>query len=1430
MFNRMNIRKKLALVLWGAVLLAFGVAVAVLLIHQNLTLESRARQLMQPYAQMVSVGAEAAVAFEDPIRAQEIIDSLRVNPEVIVAQIVLNDGRVLASLDNRRGGGSRPVSTTPDGITVGDGRAELRQSLPQGGRLYLSMGLAQLREQTQQTLWMLGVAVLVLVAATLAQLMVLRRSIIGPLATLAEATELARTRSDYSRRVPAVGNDEIAKLGQSFNAMLEAVRERECALRRLTAFQRAILDNAAYGIVSVAPEGIVTSYNPAAERLLGYEAGDVVGKQTPMRWHDPEEVELRARELSGELGETIAPDFEVLVARARRNFPDECEWTAIRVDGVRVPILLSVAALREENGQITGFVGLLSDLAERKQAEASLNHLNRELRAISNCNQALMRATDEDALLTEICRLVCEQAGYRMAWVGYAEHDDAKSVRSVAWAGIEDGYLATANVTWADVDQGQGPVGVALRTGESSCVQDFETDSHAVPWRANAMRHGYRSGIALPLKDESATTFGVLAIYSTAAKAFPDDEVRLLEELAGDLAFGICVLRGRVERQHAEEALRVREEKYRTLLQKLQVAVVVHGPDNRIVSCNPMARSFLGLTDDQLPGEIAVDREWAFLRQDGEAMPPGEYPANLAITQGRPVRNLLVGVRRPNHRQSSWVLANADPVFDHEGKIVETIVTFIDITERKLAEEKIIYLASIVESTDDAVIGKSLDETILSWNKGAERIYGYSAAEIIGSPISVLVPPDRRDELGVIMSRLRAGEKIRHHETTRVRKDGRIIDVALTISPIKDANARIVGASIIARDTTVFKRAQQALVASEQRFRDLVNTTDGVVWEFDVNTFRFTFVSEQAERLLGYPAHEWLQEGFWVEHLHPEDKAWAPACCAERTAQLKPHDFEYRFIAKDGRTVWLHDLVTVVAEDGKPRWLRGILVDITLNKLAQVELEQHRHHLEELVATRTQELTQARDAADTANRAKSTFLASMSHELRTPLNAILGYAQLLGRKRQHDQQIQTGLQTIQQAGEHLLSLINNILDLAKIEAGKVELESSAVNVPLLLSQVANLIRVKAEEKGLVFETDVSEDLPVLINADEARLRQVLLNLLSNAVKFTQVGTIKLGAHCLEANSGVTLRFEVWDTGIGIAPSKLDTIFEPFEQAGGAQQRFGGTGLGLTISSQLVRQMGGEIQVESTVGSGSRFWFEANFARASDDDLLKGERTWDLPLGYDGPRKRALVVDDVQTNREILVSLLVPLGFEVLEAVDGRECVFTAINSSPDIILMDMIMPVMDGMESCRELRRLDSTRSIPIIALSANSSSVNKDMALQAGANAFLAKPLEINNLIDLMGELMALQWQQAEDGERRDVASPSPAVPIILPPLRQLQRLLEVVNIGNMRAIKAQASLLRARDERYDEFAEKLEKLADEFRSVAVVELVRAAIHRAKS
>lgn len=372
LFRRLDIRNKLALVLWGAAFLALLLGLGALMLFNHLTIEERARRAMEPYAQLVSVGAVAAVAFEDPVRAQEILDTLRANSQIVEAAIRLEDGRVLASYSRTSPPGPRPPWPKGTHIAIARGRALLVQDLHHGGQLALTMRLDHINRQIRAVYWTAAIAMFVLLAITFGQVAVLQRTIIRPIAALAQAAERVRADRDYRFALDATGTDEVARLAHGFEAMLIALREREDDLRSLTLFQRAILDNAAYGIVSTTPPGIVSSVNPAAERLLGYSRQELVAHETPLLWHDLEEIQRRAHQLSGELGEPVPCDFNVFTALAQRGRRDESEWTLVRKDGARVPILLSMTALRDQHGDVSGFLGLINELTERKRAEEAL--------------------------------------------------------------------------------------------------------------------------------------------------------------------------------------------------------------------------------------------------------------------------------------------------------------------------------------------------------------------------------------------------------------------------------------------------------------------------------------------------------------------------------------------------------------------------------------------------------------------------------------------------------------------------------------------------------------------------------------------------------------------------------------------------------------------------------------------------------------------------------------------------------------------------------------------------------------------------------------------------------------------------------------------------------------------------------------------------
>ena len=388
----------------------------------------------------------------------------------------------------------------------------------------------------------------------------------------------------------------------------------------------------------------------------------------------------------------------------------------------------------------------------------------------------------------------------------------------------------------------------------------------------------------------------------------------------------------------------------------------------------------------------------------------------------------------------------------------------------------------------------------------------------------------------------------------------------------------------------------------------------------------------------------------------------------------------------------------------------------------------------------------ARYAAEAANRAKSKFLAGMSHELRTPLNAVLGYAQLLTMDGGLSAQQARGLDVIHQSGKHLLALINDILDLARIEAGRTELNPEPVNLSVFLQTVVNLMQVKTHEKRLAFVFDAGTGLPDAVLADERRLRQVLLNLLGNAIKFTEQGTVTLRAGAEpKGPAQALLRLDVEDTGVGMRPDDLERIFEPFEQVGDTQSRSGGTGLGLAITRALVNDMGGQVQVSSEFGRGTRFWVELPLQVAPP--AQDAPRKVPGVVRYHGPPRRVLVVDDVAANRALMCDFLTNAGFEVAQANDGSQMLVAARSFRPDLILIDSVMPSVDGLEATRQLRRDADLAAVPVIAVAASATAEHRAACLQAGVNVFLAKPVSLEALRAHIGEQLGLQWIEPRPG-----------------------------------------------------------------------------------
>lgn len=509
--------------------------------------------------------------------------------------------------------------------------------------------------------------------------------------------------------------------------------------------------------------------------------------------------------------------------------------------------------------------------------------------------------------------------------------------------------------------------------------------------------------------------------------------------------------------------------------------------------------------------------------------------------------------------------------------------------------------------------------------------------------------------------------------------------------------------------------------ASEEKMRIILQTMEEGVAVY--TSEQIMFVNAAFCRLLGYREEDFVGKSTAIiskQIIHPEDFL-AVNEAADSTLNYKEiHRMEYRYLHKDGTIVWVSGVPAIIPW-GNEEAIIATVVDIT----------QHKKDKNELLA--------AKVVAEAANKAKSTFLANMSHEIRTPMNAVLGYSQIL----QHDTSLNKNqkqfVNSINRSGEHLLSLINDILDMSKIEAGRVQLILNAFKTSDLARDVMDFFKIKADEKKLKLEVSVADDIPQVILADQNRVRQIIINLVGNALKFSHKGTVSCSLILLAENK---LKIEVKDQGSGIPLNLQEKIFEPFEQINRDGSNVGGTGLGLSISRKLARLMGGDITVSSIADEGSTFCFSFEFREAPASAIIKTEtKQRVIKLAKESEKTKVLVIDDKPLNRDVVKNMLQPLGFEIAEAEDGAQGVKLFEEWSPDIVIMDIVMPVMDGKEATKVIRKLEKGKNAVIIAVTASALDEERAEILSLGVDDFVRKPFHESELLDSLKTFGQLKY-----------------------------------------------------------------------------------------
>jgi len=980
----------------------------------------------------------------------------------------------------------------------------------------------------------------------------------------------------------------------------------------------------------------------------------------------------------------------------------------------------------------------------------------------------------------------------------------------------------------------------------------------------------------------------------------------------GNILGIIATARNINDRKQVEADLRERNALLNSILESTPDFIVVKDREGRYVAINSNAANFLGKPSEEIIGkddlELLPNAAREIMAKDRQIMATGiteTYEEDIS----------------PDENPTTFLTTKA-PWRDNQGNILGVIATTRDISDRKQAEQKLRQTLEMLDLASDAIIIRDMDDRILYWNQGAENLYGWTKAEVVGQYIHTFLETVFPTPLETVLA-----EFLQHgswegelHHTTRDRQH---IIVASRWTLQRDGEGKPCAQLEINNDISDRKQAEDAIKQSEERYRSLIAATSQIVWTADnegrcpdIPSMR-AYTGQTEAEVVGYG---------WLDAIHPDDREGTNQAWMEAAQTNSLFEIEYRIRGADGNYRYFQArAVPILNEDGNLREWVGICTDIHDRKQAEDAIKQSEERYRSLTlaisqivwitdaegrsqdtpslraytgqteaevvgfgwldtihpddrertnqawmeAVQTKSLyeieyrlrgadgnyryfqaravpilnedgsirewvgtsidihdrkqteivqAKAREAAEAASRAKSEFLANMSHELRTPLNGIMGYAQILQRSKFLNEEERSRINVIYQCGSHLLTLINDILDLSKIEAQKVELMPTDFHFPAFLQGVAEMCRIRAEIKGIHFHFSSNPELPIGIRADEKRLRQVLINLLSNAIKFTDEGSVTFIVSF--ATEG-KIRFEVRDTGTGIAQDELQAIFQPFEQVGDRRRQTEGTGLGLAISQRIVELMGSTIQVQSEMNVGSIFWFDANISQA--DEWVKTSQIDDRGqiIGIKDRQPKIVVIDDKWANRSVISNLLSPIGFEVSEANDGQQGWEKILEVQPDLIVTDLLMPELDGFELIKRVRESENFKDLIIIVCSASVFETDQYRSLEAGANAFIAKPVQATELLQKLQQYLELDW--VYEANEAPLAIGSDTNQLISPPATSMEILYELAMKGNFREIVKQAVLLEEIDPKYIPFAKRLHQMAKDFQDEEILRFIQS-------
>jgi len=934
---------------------------------------------------------------------------------------------------------------------------------------------------------------------------------------------------------------------------------------------RTLFEYAPDGILIADSLGYYLDANPGICNMLGYSREELIGLQGS-------NIVVQA-----EL-EHIQPALDAIQSKADY----QREWQLRRKDGSIFSA--EVIATTMPDGNI---LAMVRDITLLKMREREIARLSRLYAAMTKINQAIIWMPNREELFNQACEILVEHGGFHMAWIGW-ENPETHQLVPLAHCGDENNYIQSIKIYTDDQPNGHGPSGIAFRSGRPFICNNIMNVEVTKPWRDELLRRGYQSSAAFPIRENSKVV-GTMNVYADQLEFFHDKEIALLEEVTSNLSFALENLAREQTRRQAE-AYAINEKQFSdTMIESMPGVLYFYDNQGRFLRWNKNFEIVSGYNDAEIkhmhPLDFFSDENKQLLtNRITEVFIKGEsfVEAALIAKNGRAIPHFFTGRR---------VIFNGQECLVGMG---------IDITER-LAAEKASHesekkLRALFEQAPLGIaVVDSKTGKFLNMNPQYSKIVGYAEDEMIQLDfMRITHPDDLKDDLEN-MRRLHQGElQTFQMEKRLLRKDGSVVWINLTCVPLWDEVNDSRQHIAMIEDITVRKLAEERLAESECKYRELVESANSIILRWNSKGY-ITFLNEFGQRFFGYSADEVIglhvigtivpstdSDGHDLEGLIAQ-------VCAD------PVQFERNInenMRRNGERVWIAWTNKIVLdENGQVIEILSVGTDITEQRNAEMAVRELNASLEQRVTNRTEELHTALVRAEAADRIKSAFLATMSHELRTPLNSIIGFTGILlqGLAGPLNQEQNKQLGMVKSSARHLLELINDVLDISKIEAGQLQVYAEPFDLPSLIEQVSLSLRPVAEKKGLVLSCIVDPNIK-LLDGDQRRVKQILINLINNAIKFTENGSVTVTAELVEDSSRLpkgisspSVQLRVSDTGMGVKPEDLNVLFQPFRQIdSGLTRQHEGTGLGLAICRRLLELMGGDISATSKWGIGSEF--------------------------------------------------------------------------------------------------------------------------------------------------------------------------------------------------------------------------------------------------